>query len=135
MSFLHTLIVLGSFFFMEFVAWFMHKYMMYGFLWTLHKDHHYSHKGFFEWDDYFFLIFAIPSCLLLVFGSLEGFDFRYWIGIDIALYGLIYFIIHDLLIHQWIKGLPKTSLTYLKAIKKAHARVDQGNLTPSPSQI
>lgn len=50
MFFLHTLIVLGSFFFIEFVAWFTHKYVMHGFLWTLHKDHHYSHKGFFEDD-------------------------------------------------------------------------------------
>ena len=25
---------------MEFVAWFAHKYIMHGFLWSLHKDHH-----------------------------------------------------------------------------------------------
>ena len=25
---------------MEFMAWFTHKYIMHGFLWVLHKDHH-----------------------------------------------------------------------------------------------
>ena len=33
--------------FMEFVAWFTHKYVMHGFLWFLHKDHHVkTSKGF-----------------------------------------------------------------------------------------
>ena len=41
MNFLiYILIVLALFFFMEFMAWFTHKYVMHGFLWVLHKDHH-----------------------------------------------------------------------------------------------
>ena len=34
------LIVLGTFLAMEFVSWATHKYIMHGFLWYLHKDHH-----------------------------------------------------------------------------------------------
>ena len=105
---------------MEFMAGVTHKYVMHGFLWTLHKDHHCTHQGFFEQNDHFFLLLALPGCLLLVFGSLGGFDFRYWIGLGITLYGLTYFIIHDLLIHQRIKRLPKAKATYLKALIKAH---------------
>lgn len=116
----YTLLVLSSFFFMELVAWLTHKYIMHGFLWTLHKDHHHHHQGFFERNDYFFLLFAVPSCLLLIFGTLDHFDFKYWIGLGIALYGLVYFIIHDLWIHQRIKGLGKGKLIYLEAIKEAH---------------
>ena len=34
------LIVLTAFLFMEFAAWATHKYVMHGFLWYLHEDHH-----------------------------------------------------------------------------------------------
>ena len=51
--------LVATFFFMEFVAWFAHKYIMHGFLWVLHKDHHQKEPGFFEKNDLFFLIFAI----------------------------------------------------------------------------
>lgn len=37
---LWILIFLATFCFMEFMAWFTHKYVMHGFLWSLHKDHH-----------------------------------------------------------------------------------------------
>ena len=63
------LIIIFTFFFMEFVAWYVHKYIMHGFLWNLHKDHHVVDKTkFFQKNDYFFLIFAIPSILLIFFG-------------------------------------------------------------------
>ena len=63
------LIVIFTFFFMEFVAWFAHKYIMHGFLWSLHKDHHQVDKDkTFQKNDYFFLIFAIPSIIFFVIG-------------------------------------------------------------------
>ena len=46
---------------MEGVAWFTHKYIMHGFLWSLHKDHHQpNHDTILEKNDFFFVIFAIP---------------------------------------------------------------------------
>ncbi len=117
---LYTITVIAAFLSMELVAWFTHKYVMHGFLWALHKDHHVKHKGIFEKNDFFFLIFAIPSCLLCMWGSQNAFDMRFWMGFGIALYGLTYFIIHDSLIHQRVKVLRKTHITYLKAVRKAH---------------
>ena len=38
------LIIMSTFLFMEFVAWATHKYVMHGFLWHLHKDHHVVNK-------------------------------------------------------------------------------------------
>ena len=39
---------------MEGVAWFTHKYVMHGFLWVLHKDHHdRSNHSPFEKNDFF----------------------------------------------------------------------------------
>jgi beta-carotene 3-hydroxylase len=65
---LNIAIVVVTFFFMEFVAWFTHKYVMHGFMWFLHRDHHEPHHGFFEKNDWFAFIFAIPSALLWYLG-------------------------------------------------------------------
>ena len=37
---IHVLVFFTTFFIMEFMAWFSHKYIMHGFLWNLHEDHH-----------------------------------------------------------------------------------------------
>jgi beta-carotene 3-hydroxylase len=119
---INTLIVIATFLLMEFTAWFTHKFIMHGIFWFLHKDHHVSgeHKIFFEKNDWFFVIFATPSILLFTFGILNQFDYRIWIGSGILLYGLAYFFIHDLFIHQRIKTLTKTNNAYLLAIRRAH---------------
>ena len=118
--FLNILIVIVVFFLMEFVAWFTHKYVMHGLLWNLHYDHHVHRPGWFEKNDAFFLIFAIPSFLLFLFGSLNGFDYRIWIGLGILLYGIAYFLVHDIFIHQRFRLFTRTDSTYLRAIRKAH---------------
>ena len=41
---LWILVFLATFCTMEFMAWFTHKYIMHGFLWVLHKDHHHKYK-------------------------------------------------------------------------------------------
>lgn len=107
---------------MEGVAWFTHKYVMHGFLWVLHKDHHdRSNHSPFEKNDFFFLIFALPGSLFIIFGSQIGIDFfLFWIGIGITLYGAAYFFVHDLFIHQRVKVLKKTKNPYLLGIRRGH---------------
>ncbi len=117
---LNIVIFVATFFFMEFMAWFTHKYVMHGFLWVLHKDHHVREEGFFEKNDAFFLIFAVPSFLCILFGALNGFDFRVWIGFGIMAYGVAYFLVHDVFIHQRFKVLRRSNNTYFQAIRKAH---------------
>ena len=116
----NLLIVILFFFFMEFVAWFTHKYVMHGLLWVLHKDHHQTEPGFFEKNDAFFLIFAVPSAILIMLGMMNGNDFRLYIGIGIAVYGLAYFLVHDIFIHQRFRIFRRTDNTYMRAIRKAH---------------
>jgi beta-carotene 3-hydroxylase len=114
-------LVIVSFSAMECVAWFTHKYIMHGLGWFLHSDHHQKdHAGFFEWNDLFFLVFALPgiTCLLLGIGMhLPVFT---WIGAGITLYGACYFFVHDLFIHQRLKVLRNADNRYLKAIRRAH---------------
>ena len=115
-----TLAILITFFAMEFVAWFTHKYVMHGLLWILHKDHHQTEPGFFEKNDSFFLIFAVPSAILMMLGIMNGNDIRLFIGIGIAAYGLAYFLVHDIFIHQRFRLFRRTNNTYMRAIRKAH---------------
>jgi beta-carotene 3-hydroxylase len=115
------LIFLVTYLIMECVTWCTHKYVMHGFLWYLHADHHqpkYAH--IFERNDVFFVIFAIPSILLFYFGAQAGFDYRFFIGLGIFAYGLSYFIVHDIVIHQRLKLFKNTKNKYLIALRKGH---------------
>jgi beta-carotene 3-hydroxylase len=114
-----VLLVIGTFFLMEFTAWFTHKFVMHGFLWILHKDHHVRDGRKYEWNDVFALMFAVPSILLIYYGY-GGFDYRFWMGIGIFLYGVAYFLFHDVYVHQRIKALSGLRNRYLDATVKAH---------------
>lgn len=115
------LIFLATYLLMECVTWCTHKFVMHGFLWYLHADHHkpkYAH--IFERNDVFFVIFAIPSIVLFYFGAQAGFDYRFFIGLGIFAYGLSYFIVHDIVIHQRLKLFKNTKNKYLIALRKGH---------------
>ncbi|HRH38144.1 MAG TPA: sterol desaturase family protein [Flavobacteriales bacterium] len=107
---------------MEGVAWATHKYVMHGFLWKLHSDHHRKdHYGFLERNDTFFLIFAIPSMTCFIIGSIVGLEaVWFWIGLGILIYGILYFFVHEVFIHQRIKWLRNTNNLYFLALRKAH---------------
>ena len=98
-----------TFFFMELVAWATHKYLMHGFLWFLHKDHHQiDHTKTLQKNDWFFMIFAIPGSSLIILNSVD-LSFGFFIGLGITLYGFAYFIVHEIFIHQRIKIFKHTN--------------------------
>ena len=114
-------IVTCSFLLMEAVAWLTHKYVMHGLLWRLHEDHHRkSPASFFEKNDYFFLIFALPGILFLALGIYSPLWPFLYIGIGITLYGFAYFLVHDIFIHQRIRLFRNADNFYFKAIRRAH---------------
>ncbi len=118
---LYVFITLGTFFAMEGVAWLTHKYVMHGLLWMLHEDHHQKNPtSFFEKNDYFFLIFAIPGILCLAVGLYTSLTYLLFIGLGITLYGFAYFLVHDIFIHQRFKWLRNTDNVYFRAIRRAH---------------
>lgn len=112
-------VVAGVFVFMEYVAWFTHKYIMHGFLWVLHKDHHIRDGRKVEWNDLFALFFSIPSIILIYLGY-SNFDYRFWIGVGIFTYGVAYFLFHDVYVHQRIRMLGNVTNRYLRATVRAH---------------
>lgn len=114
-------VFLGTFFFMEFMAWFTHKFIMHGFLWSLHKDHHKKdHDSWWERNDFFFLFYAAVS--IGFFLAWKNLDFWYGlpIGLGIFAYGLTYFFVHDIFIHQRFKLFRNANNRYAKAIRRAH---------------
>lgn len=116
----NVIIVVVTFFFMEFVAWATHKYIMHGFLWFLHQDHHVVNKDHkLQKNDFFFLIFAIPSMLLMYIGF-DSFKISFFVGVGIAFYGMAYFIVHEVIIHQRLPFFRKTNNKYIRAIRLAH---------------
>lgn len=117
---IHLIALVIGFAGMEAVAHFMHKYVMHGFLWSLHKSHHQKSRGFFEKNDFYFLIFAIPGIALIVTGVNASFDWKFFLGTGIALYGFTYILVHDIIIHQRVKWFTKLNHPYIKALRKAH---------------
>ncbi|MDM1555453.1 sterol desaturase family protein [Chryseobacterium indologenes] len=118
---MNFLIVLGVFISMEGATWLIHRYIMHGFLWGLHRDHHdHSHHGKLERNDLFFFIFASPAIALLYLGVKQQFSYWFFIGLGISLYGMAYFFVHDIFIHQRAKVFSKTKNPYFLAIRRAH---------------
>ena len=117
----NTGLVLLTFIATEFSAWANHRFVMHGSMWFFHKDHHKKdHDGIFERNDVFFLMYALPSWLCIMFGMLHGYAWYTWVGFGIALYGLAYFLVHDVIIHQRIKWLTKSTNVYVLALRRAH---------------
>ncbi|HQW11080.1 MAG TPA: sterol desaturase family protein [Saprospiraceae bacterium] len=118
---MNFLVVLITFILMEGATWLIHKYVMHGFLWSLHKDHHdHSTDGPLEKNDYFFVIFASIDILLLAVGIQQDFSYLFYIGLGIIIYGMAYFFVHDIFIHQRIGLFRNTQNPYLLAIRRAH---------------
>lgn len=120
MILLYLLMTIGTFLAMEAVTWLTHKYIMHGFMWYFHHDHHNPAHKLLEKNDFFFLIFATPSFLLMLLGAKNGFDWRFFVGLGIMFYGIAYFLVHDVLIHQRFSWFKRTDNVYFRALRKAH---------------
>lgn len=116
-----SFIAIGTFLFWEFVAWFTHKYVMHGFLWSWHKSHHTVHRKALERNDLFALVFSLPSIGLFYYFSLVSYNpYMLAVGLGIFLYGVFYFLFHDVIVHQRIKWRPLRQSRYLQRMIHAH---------------
>jgi beta-carotene 3-hydroxylase len=121
MTIIFLLITVFTYGCMEAITWFTHKYIMHGFLWVLHEDHHQpKYQNVFEKNDAFFLIGAIPSITLFYFGVNPELNYKFFIALGILFYGITYFVVHDVLIHQRFKWFKNTKNKYLLGLRLAH---------------
>ena len=106
---------------MEGFAYVMHRWVMHGPGWFLHASHHRPRKGNWEANDLYFVIFALPSILLLLGGVQWGWGgWATAMGAGIAGYGAIYLGFHDIIVHQRIRNRYVARSRYMKRIVQAH---------------
>lgn len=106
---------------MEGFAYVMHRWVMHGPGWVLHASHHRPRTGRWELNDLYFVIFAMPSILMLLGGVQWGWgDWATAVGAGIAAYGAIYLGFHDIIVHQRLpyRHVPRSA--YMKRIMQAH---------------
>ena len=116
----------------EVFATLIHKYLMHGPLWFIHESHH-RPKGRFELNDLFAVLFGGIGVWLLVAGSLAAFDFRFWMGLGISVYGGVYFYLHDVLVHRRAGRAKTPEWAYIKALRHAH-RMHHKHVNKLPSE-
>jgi beta-carotene 3-hydroxylase len=115
---------------LELVSYALHRWVFHGALWRVHRTHHTARHGLFEWNDLFSLAFALGAIVLLIAGLGDPLgSVSFPIGLGITLYGLCYFVVHDLYTHR--RYLPFSSNSrVLQVLKRAHLRHHQSAEKP-----
>ena len=121
---INAAIVIATILAMEGVAWWSHKYVMHGWGWDWHRDHHEPHDNALEKNDLYAVVGAVMSMSMFAISSppimgdaawLPGL----WVGLGIMGYGAIYTLVHDGLVHQrYFRWVPRNG--YAKRIVQAH---------------
>jgi beta-carotene 3-hydroxylase len=117
-------IVLATVLAMEGVAWASHKYIMHGWGWGWHRDHHEPHDNKLEKNDLYGIVGAVMSMSMFTIGSPlvlgdNAWEPGTWVGLGIMFYGVIYTLIHDGIVHQrYFKYVPRNG--YAKRLVQAH---------------
>ncbi len=113
-----VLIVLAAIAAMEWVAWAAHKYIMHGWGWGWHRDHHEPHHNVLEKND----LFGVVGTTLALTMFTAGFYYSeplWWAAVGVTAYGVIYTFIHDGIVHQrFFRWVPKRG--YAKRLVQAH---------------
>jgi beta-carotene 3-hydroxylase len=104
---------------MEGIAFAVHKYVMHGWGWGWHRSHHAPRQGVFEKNDLYALVFAILSLLLFTWLA-DLWAPAWWIGVGTVVYGLLYTLLHDGLVHRRLPFLRTPKQGYLKRLVQAH---------------
>lgn len=105
---------------MEGIAAATHRYIMHGAIgWGWHRSHHEDEGGVLEANDLYAVVFTVLSGLLIALGMAGVWPLRQ-VGIGLMVYGILYFCVHDGLVHQrWpFRYVPRRG--YLKRLVQAH---------------
>lgn len=104
---------------MELVAALVHRHWMHGPGWAWHRSHHEPGPGRLERNDLYAVVFALVAVGLFAVGHGPWWPL-YWVGAGMTLYGLLYALVHDGLVHRrwpW-RWTPRRG--YLARLVQAH---------------
>lgn len=118
-SMISIVVVIATVVGMEIFAWAMHRWVMHGWGWGWHRSHHEPAGQYFEKNDLYAVVFAAFAIFLIALGT-SGFWPLQWVGAGMTLYGALYFVVHDGLVHKrWpLNWIPRKG--YLKRLYQAH---------------
>lgn len=117
---LNIVAVIVGFVGMEAFAWATHRYVMHGFGWAWHRSHHEPRRGPVELNDLFAFVFAGMAVVLFAAGAIEGLRPLWWAGVGATLYGVIYAVFHDGLVHGRFGAWREPRSAYLRGLVQAH---------------
>ena len=130
---------------MEFAVGQFHQHFMHGIGWKWHESHHLSHepirylqssqiysinsshnqsqffsqiKPSFEKNDLYTLVFT--GATLILFLVVTQYSTLWWIGVGISLYGFLYALMHDVIVHHRLAMRWQPRNAYLSRLIKAH---------------
>lgn len=115
-----VLLFLAALFGMELFANLVHRHVMHGWGWGWHASHHSPRTGWFERNDRYAVLAALPSVGLMHLGVQHGVSWALPVGLGMASYGALYFVMHDLLVHQRIKLKWMPQSGYLRRLIQGH---------------
>jgi beta-carotene 3-hydroxylase len=109
---------------MEWISWFLHRYVMHGWGWFLHQSHHETQaekKGIFEWNDFYVIPFMILNILGFYFSVGQNTQFLP-LPLGSTLYGVCYFLFHEIIVHRRIPNTLSVNAKhpYLIRLIRAH---------------
>ena len=104
---------------MEFAVALIHKYVMHGFGWGWHRSHHEPRRqAGWEKNDLYAIVFAAATIGLFALGDMDA--PLWWIALGLTLYGMVYGLLHDVLIHKRVPHRWRPSSPYLQRLTTAH---------------
>ena len=121
---------------LEVLSYIVHRYVFHGLLWQIHQTHHRPDRrhGPFELNDLFSIGFAALSMALMWLGRVDPVgSIVFPLGLGVAVYGVLYFILHDLYTHRrfWpFKTRSRTAQTIRRAHQRHHQSIDKDGQEP-----
>lgn len=120
MALAYAVLTLGAFLAMEGFAWGVHRYVMHSRAgWGWHRSHHEPSRGF-ELNDLYAVVFAAPAVGLFALGSRPGLRWAWFLGLGVTLYGVMYALVHDGLVHRRLPLRFTPRRGYAKRLVQAH---------------
>lgn len=114
------LLAAAAFLAMEGVAWLAHRYVMHGWGWGWHRSHHEPRRGVLEANDAFGAVGAAFAFGLFLLAAAMRSPWLQAVAAGITAYGIVYWLVHDGLVHQrWpLRWVPRRG--YLRRLHQAH---------------
>ncbi len=94
----------------------VHRWVMHGRGWAWHRSHHRWQGRRIEANDLYPVVFAAATIATMAVGAaIEGLAALVWVAAGVTGYGIAYFVVHDLFIHERLGRLPG-ALLVLRAV-------------------